>query len=398
MLARSARAAGRRSCRQTTAVEVTPAITRRRSSTMPAPMAKTLVTGGTGFVGSHLVRALAERGDELRLLVRERTRHRAARRHRVRARRRRRHRPASRCARRCEGVERVFHVAGDDLDARPRPRAASSRSTSAGTRIVSSRRRCAPAWSASSTPRSVAASGPAAAGRDAPTRTSRSRVGRLGIAYINSKHEAEVGGAARRRPGAAGGDRQPRLRARARRSATAATSNALVRAFLLRRIPAYVDGALNIVDVRDVASGPPARRRDAASRGERYMLGGRNFTLAAPLRRPAPDRRCAGAATAAAGRGSPSAPPRRWSSSASAAGLGATRSARAAQWWTYRNDKAQARARLRAPPARGDPRGHGALAAGAARRARRGPLAVPPARPRGGRPRRPGRRAVPCRR
>jgi len=34
-------------------------------------MAKTLVTGGTGFLGSHLVRQLVARGD-VRLLVRER--------------------------------------------------------------------------------------------------------------------------------------------------------------------------------------------------------------------------------------------------------------------------------------------------------------------------------------
>ena len=33
-------------------------------------MATTLVTGGTGFIGSHLARALAERGDELRVLAR----------------------------------------------------------------------------------------------------------------------------------------------------------------------------------------------------------------------------------------------------------------------------------------------------------------------------------------
>ena len=33
------------------------------------------------------------------------------------------------------------------------------------------------------------------------------------------------------------------------------TSMHLVRRFLLGRIPAYVDGALNIVDVRDVANG-----------------------------------------------------------------------------------------------------------------------------------------------
>src|SRR3954470_22876013 len=35
-------------------------------------MALTLVTGGSGFVGSHVVRALAARGDELRLLARGR--------------------------------------------------------------------------------------------------------------------------------------------------------------------------------------------------------------------------------------------------------------------------------------------------------------------------------------
>ena len=49
----------------TTAVEGIPAFYHARA------MAKTLVTGGTGFVGLHVVRELASRGDELRLLVRE---------------------------------------------------------------------------------------------------------------------------------------------------------------------------------------------------------------------------------------------------------------------------------------------------------------------------------------
>src|SRR4051812_4469436 len=74
-------------------------------------MTKTLVTGGTGFVGLHVVRELARRGDELRLLVREGSNtepldgieweratgdvtDRAAVREAM------------------EGVERVFHVAG----------------------------------------------------------------------------------------------------------------------------------------------------------------------------------------------------------------------------------------------------------------------------------------------
>ena len=55
------------------------------------------------------------------------------------------------------------------------------------------------------------------------------------------------------------------------------TSNALIRRLLLRRIPGYLDGAINIVDVRDVA-GASARGR-AGREGERYLLTGRNFTL-----------------------------------------------------------------------------------------------------------------------
>ena len=56
------------------------------------------------------------------------------------------------------------------------------------------------------------------------------------------------------------------------------TSMGLVRRFLLRRIPVYVDGGLNIVDVRDVATGH-LLADEKGTEGERYILGGRNFTL-----------------------------------------------------------------------------------------------------------------------
>ena len=52
----------------------------------------------------------------------------------------------------------------------------------------------------------------------------------------------------------------------------------VVRRFLQRRIPAYVDGGLNVVDVRDVAAGEMLADEKGRS-GERYILGGRNFTM-----------------------------------------------------------------------------------------------------------------------
>ena len=56
------------------------------------------------------------------------------------------------------------------------------------------------------------------------------------------------------------------------------TSMGLVRRFCLGQIPAYVDGALNIVDVRDVADGH-LLADERGEVGERYILGGRNFTF-----------------------------------------------------------------------------------------------------------------------
>jgi dihydroflavonol-4-reductase len=103
-------------------------------------------------------------------------------------------------------------------------------------------------------------------------------IGRLGVAYINSKHEAE---SVAMRLGAKGlplvivnpsfvlGPDDPN---------PSGTSNALVRRLLLRRIPGYLDGAINVVDVRDVAKGH-LLAAERGEQGERYLLTGRNFTL-----------------------------------------------------------------------------------------------------------------------
>ena len=143
----------------------------------------------------------------------------------------------------------------------------------------------------------------------------------------------------------------------------------MVRRFLLGRIPVYVDGALNIVDVRDVAPGH-LLADEKGEVGERYILGGRNFTLdrlfadltrisgVAPpeLRLPGPRRRRRG-----------------WPSRARVPLRSLPDEVRSASlWWTYRSTKAKQRARVQAASARGDARGGGRLAT----RAARGPFAA----------------------
>ena len=68
------------------------------------------------------------------------------------------------------------------------------------------------------------------------------------------------------------------------------TSMGLVRRFLLRRIPVYVDGGLNIVDVRDVATRPPPRRREGHRRASATSSAGATSpsTASSPTSRGSP--------------------------------------------------------------------------------------------------------------
>jgi dihydroflavonol-4-reductase len=235
-------------------------------------MAKTLVTGASGFIGSHLARALAERGDELRLLARrgskldhladlefERVTGNVTDRRAVQ--------------RAMKGVERVFHVAGStSMRAADREHVFEVNVT--GTRNVVQEALQAEVEQVVHTS-SAGAIGPARPGGTADENQPFT-AGHLGIAYINSKHEAEVEAM---RAAAHGlplivvnptfvlGPDDP-----------SGTSNGLVKRVMLRQIPFYVDGGLNIVDVRDVAAGHLLAARKGKV-GERYILGGRNFTL-----------------------------------------------------------------------------------------------------------------------
>ncbi len=231
----------------------------------------TLVTGSTGLVGSHVTRLLAERGDHVRALVRpgarvgdledlgvELARGDVLDRGSVR--------------RAMRGAERVFHVAGlTSLRASADTLFAVNVD---GTRIVLEEALRAGVARAVYTS-SVAAVGPAPRGSTADERQVF-RAARYGLPYVNAKREAET---VAMRMAAQGlplvivnpahvfgtGDHNR-------------SSTELVRRFLRGQIPAYVDGALNIVDADDVARGHVLADERGAI-GERYILGNRNFTL-----------------------------------------------------------------------------------------------------------------------
>jgi dihydroflavonol-4-reductase len=170
------------------------------------------------------------------------------------------------------GIERVFHSAGSTDLSLPREQAFAVNAE--GTRIVLEEALRAQVERVVYTS-SVAAVGPAPPGEVADERNVWD-AGRHRLSYVDSKHAAEVT-AVRLVPrglplvivnpahvlGAGDPGR---------------SSTVLVRRFMRRQIPAYVDGTLNIVGVEDVARGHllADERGDV---GERYILGNRNFTF-----------------------------------------------------------------------------------------------------------------------
>jgi dihydroflavonol-4-reductase len=172
-----------------------------------------------------------------------------------------------------EGASTVFHVAGmTSMRAADAERVFDVNVT--GTRVLAEEALASGVERLIHTS-SVAALGPAPRGGRADE-TQAFTAGGLGIDYVNAKHEAET----------------EVLRAAAQGldavivnptfvlgpGGRGSSSMALVRRFLLRRIPAYVDGGLNIVDVRDVADAHLLAQAKGRT-GERYVIGGRNFTL-----------------------------------------------------------------------------------------------------------------------
>jgi dihydroflavonol-4-reductase len=306
-------------------------------------VAKVLVTGGTGFIGAALVRELVGRGDDVRVAARGSelpetlagldVEHVACD---VRDRR------AVRRA--LKGVERVFHAAGlRSLREADRERCFDI--NLGGTKVVLEECLRAGVERVVYTS-SAAAIGPAPPHRSADE-TQLFTAGRLGIAYVNSKHEAEAEAARLAAHGLPVVNVNPTF-VLGPGDVRAGSSSGIVRRYMLRRIPLYVAGGFNVVDVRDVARGQLAADRRGKV-GERYLLAGRNYTwdrffadvgrisgVAPPLvRLPAP---VALALAEAAAVGPGRAP----------VSVDEVRSA--SQWWTYRATKAARELGWRARP------------------------------------------------
>lgn len=296
-------------------------------------MPKTLVTGATGFIGSHVARRLLERGDDLRVAVRassseeglaglecERVRCDLLDRRAVR--------------RALEGVDRVFHSAGL-VSLRPSDADVLFRINVDATRLLLEECLRAGVERVVFTS-SVAAIGPAPPGERGNERQVFT-AGSLGIPYVNSKHEAEVEALRIAAHGLPLVCVNPCIVFGAGDVYGGSTS--LVRRFLLRRIPAYVDGGLNIVDVEDVAAGH-LLADERGEPGERYILGGRNYTVRRlfadlgrvsgveppALRLPVP----AALAVAEVAERSPGRPP-----------ITVNEVRSVSQWWTYSSAKAK---------------------------------------------------------
>ncbi len=234
---------------------------------------KAFVTGATGFVGSHVARALAAQGAELRLLVRSGSRTENI--DGLNADRVVGDLQAPESLRPgMEGCELAFHVAADYRLWTRRPEEM-YRTNLEGTRGLLQAAREAGVRRVVYTS-SVATMGFRSDGQpvdeDAPVALA-DMVGH----YKRSKFMAEQ---VAREAAQAGQDVvivNPTTPVGERDIRPTPTGRIVVD-FLRRKFPAYVDTGLNLVDVAEVARGHVAAA-EKAKPGERYILGGENLTL-----------------------------------------------------------------------------------------------------------------------
>lgn len=234
---------------------------------------KAFVTGATGFVGSHVARALAEQGADLRLLVRSNSNPKNIQ-----------DLPADRVVgdlrdpssleKAISGCDAVFHVAADyrlwirDPDQM-------YRSNVEGTRAVldSARRNGVRRVVYTS---SVATMGFTSNGRPADEQSPVALESMIGH-YKRSKFMAEQLALDAGKSGMEVVVVNPTTPV-GEQDIKPTPTGRIILDFLKKKFPAYVDTGLNLVDATECARGHVAAYQKGRS-GERYILGGENLTL-----------------------------------------------------------------------------------------------------------------------
>ncbi len=236
-------------------------------------MSQILVTGGTGFIGSHVVRRLCAEGHSVRVLARpasslqlleslpvqiaigdltnvESLRHAVA------------------------GCDTVFHVAADyrlwsaDADELYRSNVAGTENILAAafeggvSRFIYTSTVGTIKFSNNGTPANED-SFPDPKHLSGHYKKSKFLAEQTALRYAREGHPVVI---VNPTAPVGEGDRKP------------TETGKIVLDFLKRNMPAYIDTGLNLVDVRDVAEGHLAAMKDGRT-GERYILGGRNLTF-----------------------------------------------------------------------------------------------------------------------
>jgi dihydroflavonol-4-reductase len=231
------------------------------------------VTGATGFVGSHVARALAEQGADLRLLVRASSNTKNiedVKADRVTGDLRD---PAS-LEKGSAGCDVVFHVAADyrlwvrDPEEMYRANVEGTRAILAAALKNGVRRVVYTS--------SVATMGFTSNGHPADENSPVSLDNMIGP-YKRSKFQAEQVAIEAARTGQDVVIVNPSTPVGERDIKPTPTGRIVVD-FLKRKFPAYVDTGLNLVDVKECAQGHIAALEKGRS-GQRYILGGENLTL-----------------------------------------------------------------------------------------------------------------------
>src|SRR5215467_8162797 len=234
---------------------------------------KAFITGATGFVGSHVAQALADRGADLRLLVRSQSKLDNIAGFKGETAVGDLCDPAS-LKKTMRGCDFVFHLAADYRlwvrDPEPMYRA-----NVEGTRsIIQAAQECGVRRVVYCS--SVATMGFASDGTIADENSPVSLADMVGH-YKRSKFLAEKIAIEAGRGGANVVVVNPTTPIGERDIKPTPTGRIIVD-FLNRKFPAYVDTGLNLADVKEVARGHLLAMEKGAP-GQRYILGGQNLTL-----------------------------------------------------------------------------------------------------------------------